>query len=188
MDYQLAQLNIARFTKPAEHPDNADFVNNLDRVNAIAESQPGFVWRLIGAGLAALLLFTAPRSETVKQALYEANTAIIDGWQRLSPPDEPSGKVVVVGIDAPAIREIGRWPWGRQDLAELVNAIADARPKSISLDILLSEPGVYSQRRLFDVFKQNVAEAKALLQVDPDAELAAALARAPSAVAVIVTT
>ena len=146
--------------------------------------QVGFVWRLIGAGLAALLLFTAPRSETVKQALYEANTAIIDGWQRLSPPDEPSGKVVVVAIDAPAIREIGRWPWGRQDLAELVNAIADAQPKSISLDILLSEPGVYSQRRLFDVFKQNVAEAKALLQVDPDAELAAALARAPSAVAV----
>jgi len=48
MNYHLAQLNIARFIKPAEHPDNADFVNNLDRVNAIAESQPGFVWRLTG--------------------------------------------------------------------------------------------------------------------------------------------
>lgn len=54
MKYHLAQLNIARFKKPAEHPDNADFVNNLDRVNAIAESQPGFVWRLIGDGNDAL--------------------------------------------------------------------------------------------------------------------------------------
>ena len=54
MNYHLAQLNIARFMKPAEHPDNADFVNNLDRVNAIAESQPGFVWRLIGDGNDAL--------------------------------------------------------------------------------------------------------------------------------------
>ena len=45
MNYQLAQLNIAKFKLPMEHPDNADFVNNLDRVNAIAESQPGFIWR-----------------------------------------------------------------------------------------------------------------------------------------------
>jgi len=54
VNYNLAQLNIARFMKPAEHPDNADFVNNLDRVNAIAESQPGFVWRLTGDGNDAL--------------------------------------------------------------------------------------------------------------------------------------
>lgn len=54
MNYHLAQLNVARFIKPAEHPDNADFVNNLDRVNAIAESQPGFVWRLTGDGNDAL--------------------------------------------------------------------------------------------------------------------------------------
>ncbi len=54
MNYHLAQLNIARFLKPVEHPDNSDFVNNLDRVNAVAESQPGFVWRLIGDGNDAL--------------------------------------------------------------------------------------------------------------------------------------
>lgn len=156
----------------------------LDALLGRGGFQVGFLWRLLGAGLVALLLFIAPRSEAVKQALYQANTAIIDSWQRLSPPDMPSGKVIVVGIDAPSIREIGRWPWGRQDLAELVNAIADAGPKSISLDILLSEPGVYSQKRLFSVFKQNVAEAQALLQIDPDAELVAALARAPAAIAV----
>ena len=47
MQYQLAQLNIARFRLPIEDPVNADFVNNLDRVNATAEAQPGFVWRFI---------------------------------------------------------------------------------------------------------------------------------------------
>ena len=55
MKYQLAQLNIARFLKPTEHPDNADFVGNLDHVNAVAESQPGFVWRLVGDGTDALM-------------------------------------------------------------------------------------------------------------------------------------
>ena len=54
MKYQLAQLNIARFELPQEHPSNADFVNSLDRVNEIAESQPGFVWRFTGDGNDAL--------------------------------------------------------------------------------------------------------------------------------------
>jgi len=48
--YHLAQLNIATFRQPMDHPDNAEFVNNLDHVNANAEAQPGFVWRLIGEG------------------------------------------------------------------------------------------------------------------------------------------
>src|SRR5215468_11322606 len=42
----LAELNIARFRHPADDPRNADFMNNLDRVNGLAERSPGFVWRL----------------------------------------------------------------------------------------------------------------------------------------------
>ena len=54
MNYHLAQLNIARFNLPQEHPRNADFVNNLDRVNALAEHQDGFIWRFTGDGNHAL--------------------------------------------------------------------------------------------------------------------------------------
>lgn len=54
MKYQLAQLNLARFALPQAHPSNADFISSLDRVNKIAESQPGFVWRLTGEGNDAL--------------------------------------------------------------------------------------------------------------------------------------
>lgn len=50
MQYQLAQVNIARFKQPQDDPVNADFVNNLDRVNATAEMQPGFIWRFTGSG------------------------------------------------------------------------------------------------------------------------------------------
>ncbi len=50
MAYHLAQINIAKFLIPVEDPANADFVANLDRVNALAEGQPGFVWRLVGEG------------------------------------------------------------------------------------------------------------------------------------------
>ena len=54
MNYQLAQVNIAKFRLPQDNPVNADFVNNLDTVNAIAESQPGFIWRLTGEGNSAM--------------------------------------------------------------------------------------------------------------------------------------
>jgi hypothetical protein len=44
--YELAQLNIAQMRTPIDSPEMADFVANLDRINALAESAPGFVWRL----------------------------------------------------------------------------------------------------------------------------------------------
>jgi hypothetical protein len=44
--YELAQLNIAIMKEPLESAGMADFVANLDRINALAESSPGFVWRL----------------------------------------------------------------------------------------------------------------------------------------------
>ena len=54
MNYHLAEINIAKFRLPAEHPANTDFIQSLDRVNAIAEAQPGFIWRLIGSGNSAV--------------------------------------------------------------------------------------------------------------------------------------
>src|SRR6516162_10137132 len=44
--YHLAQLNIARMQEPLDSPSMADFVNNLDRINALAEHAADFVWRL----------------------------------------------------------------------------------------------------------------------------------------------
>lgn len=46
--YHLAQVNIARMLAPIDSPVMADFVNNLDRINNIAEESTGFVWRLTG--------------------------------------------------------------------------------------------------------------------------------------------
>lgn len=44
--YELAQLNVAAMKTPLDSPAMADFVGNLDRINALAEQSPGFVWRL----------------------------------------------------------------------------------------------------------------------------------------------
>lgn len=52
-DWQLAQINVGRLVAPADDPAVAEFMNALAQVNALAESSPGFVWRLkdeVGAG------------------------------------------------------------------------------------------------------------------------------------------
>jgi phosphatidylglycerophosphate synthase len=43
--YYLAQVNIARMLAPLDDPIVAEFVANLDRVNALADRSPGFIWR-----------------------------------------------------------------------------------------------------------------------------------------------
>jgi Domain of unknown function (DUF3291) len=45
-EFELAQLNIAAMREPLESPSMADFVANLERINALAEQSAGFVWRL----------------------------------------------------------------------------------------------------------------------------------------------
>ena len=45
-DYHLVQLNIAHAKATIDSELMADFVAQLDSVNAAAEQAPGFVWRL----------------------------------------------------------------------------------------------------------------------------------------------
>ena len=42
----LAQLNVGYLKYPTDDPRVAEFMNNLDLVNAIADKSPGFIWRL----------------------------------------------------------------------------------------------------------------------------------------------
>jgi hypothetical protein len=48
--YHLAQVNIGRWRVPSNDPAHAatvaDFMAMLDPINALADSTPGFVWRL----------------------------------------------------------------------------------------------------------------------------------------------
>ncbi len=46
MNYHLAQINIAKMLAPLDSPVMADFVANLDPINALAENSDGFIWRL----------------------------------------------------------------------------------------------------------------------------------------------
>lgn len=44
--YHLAQINIGKILYPTEDPRMAGFMDNLDKINALAEATEGFIWRL----------------------------------------------------------------------------------------------------------------------------------------------
>jgi hypothetical protein len=43
--WELAQYNIAWIVAPLDDPVMADFTDNIDAINRLAEQAPGFVWR-----------------------------------------------------------------------------------------------------------------------------------------------
>jgi hypothetical protein len=44
--WNLAQINVARLVAPQGDPRVAPFFAALDRINALADQAPGFIWRL----------------------------------------------------------------------------------------------------------------------------------------------
>ena len=70
--HHLAQLNVGVIKAPLDSPGMADFVSNLDRVNALAEASPGFVWRLqTPEGNATALRPTDDESFLVNMSVWE---------------------------------------------------------------------------------------------------------------------
>ena len=48
--FQLVQINVGRLLAHIDDPLIEGFKSNLDRLNAIADATPGFIWRLVGDG------------------------------------------------------------------------------------------------------------------------------------------
>jgi Domain of unknown function (DUF3291) len=44
--WQLAQINVGRLVAPSTDPRVKPFFDALERVNALADASPGFIWRL----------------------------------------------------------------------------------------------------------------------------------------------
>jgi len=73
----LAQLNIARLKHPRNDPRVADFFANLDRINAVGERMPGFVWRLKGeSGDATGMPWPGDPDMTINLTVWESIEAL----------------------------------------------------------------------------------------------------------------
>ena len=54
--------------------------------------------------------------------------------------EQPGNEVVIVGIDEKSVDLIGRWPWPRTRIAELVDRLGKYGAKVVAFDIVFAEP------------------------------------------------
>lgn len=64
-------------------------------------------------------------------------------YDRLSAAARPVAdeNILIIAIDDPSLAALGKWPWDRATHARLIDRLQAKQPRSITLDILLSEPG-----------------------------------------------
>jgi len=75
---------------------------------------------------------------------------LLDEHFRLRGRRAPSAPIAVVGIDDASLEKIGRWPWPRATLGQLISAVSNAGARVIGLDVILAEPERAPDQRLAD--------------------------------------
>jgi uncharacterized protein DUF3291 len=84
--YQLAQLNVGLARGATDSPVMADFMAGIERVNALADADPGFVWRLQdGDGPGATALRPRGPDFMVNMSVWESLEALRDFVYRNGP-------------------------------------------------------------------------------------------------------
>ena len=77
--HHLAQVNIGRLIAPVGDPKVAEFVNQLDAINALADRAPGFLWRLQSAsGNATDIAFNEDPFMIVNMSVWESLDSLRD--------------------------------------------------------------------------------------------------------------
>ena len=75
---------------------------------------------------------------------------------------ETSGKIALVTIDEKSLHEIGRWPWPRVRMAQLMDALTASEAKVVGFDIVWAEPDENADLRRIAALRQKLAGRKLL--------------------------
>ncbi len=64
----------------------------------------------------------------------------LDARQQLRGPLPVGSEVAIIAVDEHSLTELGRWPWPRSRIAELITKLTDLGTAAIALDIVFAEP------------------------------------------------
>ncbi len=135
-------------------------------------------------GLFLTLVFLLVISSGQRPTLLEKiELALYDQRLNFTLQDQLDRRIVIIDIDEKSLASIGRWPWPRGKVAELVDVLFDQYQIALlGFDVLFSEP--YSRVELADVQQLlksggGLEEVAALAAMSGDAALGTRLAEHP---------
>ena len=116
-------------------------------LSRLGKTYPGLI-----AGILALVLFLggvslAPK-EWRKIFRERAFDVVLAADRQMRRPKPQSIPVVVVAIDRRSLDALGSWPWPRDTMARLVEAMASGQPSVIAIDILFAQADTRSPAAL----------------------------------------
>lgn len=82
--------------------------------------------------MTGIMLFRLPPLETLEEKLYDYRFKIRGA---IKPPDN----IVIAAIDEKSIERLGRWPWNRDKIAQLIERLTNAGAEIIVFDVIFSE-------------------------------------------------
>ncbi len=88
---------------------------------------------LVTCVVAVLMLIKLPAMEGFEAKLYDYRFKV-RGY--VKPPEN----VVIAAIDEKSIEKLGRWPWSREKIANLVKRLTEDEAELIVMDVWFSEP------------------------------------------------
>jgi adenylate cyclase len=88
--------------------------------------------------------------------LQRLDDIIYDARLRATMPNTRDERIVIVDIDEKSLAEIGRWPWGRNKLADLVNKLyTEQKIALMGVDVVFAEPDESSGLQQLNALAKN---------------------------------
>jgi adenylate cyclase len=92
----------------------------------------------------------AELSSSVTGPFTIARQFLFDKYQKYYPREPQWQPVTIVAVDETSLARIGQWPWPRNKLAELVDAIAAYQPAAVGFDMYMPEADQTSPDKVAD--------------------------------------
>jgi len=101
-----------------------------------------------------LVLFRLPFTEFIELKFYDLKFQ----FRGVRPP---APEVAIVSIDEESVKRVGRWPWSREVMAQLLGSIKEAEPRVIGLDIVFAERQETAALTVLQRLRRDLAQEKA---------------------------
>src|SRR5471032_2737323 len=172
--------------------DHAQWFPRIRSVLKVIQGRPMALIMLFGLSLLNLSsewpsnltrpAFVTTLDETLPDSFKTARQLLFDQYQRHYPRIPTAQPVIIVEIDEETLATVGQWPWPRNRLADLIDAIAAQKPLAIGLDIYMPEPDQTSPDKVAANLPKTADALAAGLRALPSHEaiLASSLRAAPT--------
>ncbi len=141
-------------------------------------------WRRIAVTLIPLLFALLHATGILQMSvLHRLDAIIYDARLRATMPKTMDDRIAIVDIDEKSLAEFGRWPWGRNKLADLATELFDRQKVALlGFDVLFAEADDSSglktlQQLARGEFRNQPAFSEKLVQLQPGLDYDALFAK-----------